>query len=174
MLRNLLVTRFKMAFHRESRVLPIYALLTAKNGPKMRAIADDSALAGTPPGDELAMIQGVEGKDGFPALSLGTGGLVIETKNGRARVTAKETPISKVADLLSGQFGLPVIDMTGLAGKYSFVLYFTPENANPDGGSDPSSIFGALQDQLGLRLEARKGPVELLVIDNAEKVPTEN
>jgi len=65
--------------------------------------------------------------------------------------------------------------MTGLAANYRFVLYFTPEglNINPDAGSNPC-IFGVLQEQLGLRLEARKGPVELLVIDHAEKVPTEN
>jgi uncharacterized protein (TIGR03435 family) len=119
------------------------------------------------------MIQSAEGKDGFPALSLRAPGLVIETKGGRARMTAKEVPMTKLADLLSGQVGRPVVDMTGLAGNYSFVVYFTPEGPNSADGSEPS-IFGALQEQLGLRLEARKGPVELLVIDHAEKVPTEN
>jgi uncharacterized protein (TIGR03435 family) len=172
MLRNLLATRFKMTIHRESKELPIYALLTARNGPKVKATVDDGS-AGKQPDDQLAMIQPVEGKDGFPTLSLRTPGLVSETKSGRARVTAKETPISKFADLLSGQLGRPVIDMTGMTGNYSFVVYFTPEDRNPDGSSDPS-IFGALQEQLGLRLEARKGPVELLVIDHAEKAPTGN
>jgi uncharacterized protein (TIGR03435 family) len=173
MLRNLLATRFKVTVHRESKELPIYALLMSKNGPKVKATVDDGALAGGPPGEQLAMIQPVEGKDGFPALALPAPGLVSETKNGRARVTAKETPISKFADLLSGILGRPVVDMTGLTGNYSFVVYFTPEDRNADGGSDPS-IFGALQEQLGLRLDARKGPVELLVIDHAEKVPTGN
>jgi len=172
MLRNLLATRFKMTIHRESRELPIYALLTAKNGPKVSPAVDDGP-AGKQPDDQLATIQSVEGKDGFPALALRAPGLVIETKNGRARVTAKETAISKLADLLSGQLARPVIDMTGLTGNYSFVVYFTPEDQNPDGGSDPS-IFGALEERLGLRLEARKGPVELLVIDHAEKIPTGN
>jgi uncharacterized protein (TIGR03435 family) len=171
MLRNLLATRFNMTTHRESKELPIYALLAAKNGPKLHATADDGSAE--KPDDQLAAIRAVEGKDGFPALELRAPGLVIETKSGRARVTAKETPISKFADLLSGQLGRPVIDMTGLTGNYSFVVYFAPENQNPDGGSDPS-IFGAVQEQLGLRLEARKGPVELLVIDHAEKVPTGN
>lgn len=176
MLRNLLATRFKMTVHRESKELPIYALLVAKNGPKVKATVDDGARAGTPPEDQLAMIKPVEGKDGFPALSLPAPGLVVETKDGRARVTSKETPISKFADLLSGQLGHPVVDMTGLDGNYSFVLYFTPEGLSPGDGPGPSgpSIFGALQEQLGLRLEARKGPVELLVIDHAEKVPTGN
>jgi uncharacterized protein (TIGR03435 family) len=172
MLRNLLATRFKMTIHRESRELPIYALLTAKNGPKVSPAVEDGSAA-KQPDDQLAAIQSFEGKDGFPALALRAPGLVIETKNGRARVTAKATPISKLADLLSGQLGRPVIDMTGLTGNYSFVVYFTPEDQNPDSGSDPS-IFGALQEQLGLRLEARKGPLEFLVIDHAEKVPTGN
>jgi uncharacterized protein (TIGR03435 family) len=115
-LRNLLVTRFKMTIHRESKELPIYALLAAKNGAKVRAVANGGAAAGNPPEDQLAMIQAVEGRDGFPALALPPGSLVIETKNGRARVTAKEAPISKLADLLSGQLGCPVVDMTGWRG----------------------------------------------------------
>jgi uncharacterized protein (TIGR03435 family) len=173
MLRNLLATRFKMTTHRESKELPIYALLVAKNGPKVKATVGDGAVAGKPPEDQLALIQKAEGKDGFPALSLPAPGLVIETKDGRARVTAKEMPLSKFADLLSGQLGSPVVDMTGLTGNYSFAVYFTPEDHNLDGNSDPS-IFGALREQLGLRLEARKGPVELLVIDHADRIPTDN
>jgi uncharacterized protein (TIGR03435 family) len=66
-----------------------------------------------------------------------------------------------------------VIDRTDLAGTYSFVVYYTPEGANPSDGSEPD-IFAAVQEQLGLRLEARRGPVELLVIDHAEKIPTDN
>ena len=90
MLRNLLATRFKVTVHRESKELPIYALLMSKNGPKVKATVDDGS-AGKQPDDQLAMIQPVEGKDGFPTLSLRTPGLVSETKSGRARVTAKET-----------------------------------------------------------------------------------
>jgi uncharacterized protein (TIGR03435 family) len=104
-------------------------------------------------------------------LSLPASGLVIETRNGRARVTAKDLPLAKLADLLSGQVGRPVFDMTGLAGDYSFVLYYTPDNA---AAGDETFLPAALQEQLGFRLEARKGPVELLVVDHAEKVPTEN
>jgi uncharacterized protein (TIGR03435 family) len=74
---------------------------------------------------------------------------------------------------LSGQLARPVIDTTNLPGDYTFTLYFTPEGPNSAESSDPS-IFGALEEQLGLRLESRKGPVELLVIDQAAKVPTGN
>lgn len=173
MLRNLSITRFQMTVHRESKELPIYALIAAKNGPKIKAIADDAPSTGKPSEDQLAVIQSAEGKYGFPALSLRAPGLVIETKGGRARLTAKEVPMTKLADLLSAQVGRPVVDMTGLTGNYSFILYFTPEGPNSTDSSEPN-IFGALQEQLGLRLQARKGPVELLVIDHAEKIPTEN
>jgi uncharacterized protein (TIGR03435 family) len=167
MLRDLLATRFKMTVHRESKELPIYALLAGKTGPKIKPKAD-----GTETGEEqVASMQKDEGKDGFPVLALPASGLVMETRNGRARITAKDVPIEKLADLLSGQAGRPVFDKTGLGGDYSFVLYFTTEGAAP--GDEPF-LFAALQEQLGLKLEARKGPVEVLVVDHAEKVPTEN
>jgi uncharacterized protein (TIGR03435 family) len=166
MLRDLLATRFKMKIHRESKELPIYALLSAKNGPKIKPTS-----TGNPDDEQVAGMKADEGKDGFPVLSLKAPGLVIETRNGRGRITAKDEPIAKLADLLSGQVGRPVIDRTDLAGNYSFVVYFTPESS--DAGSEPF-IFAALQEQLGLRLEARKGPVEMLVIDHAERVPTAN
>ncbi len=172
MLRNLLETRFQMKIHRESRELPIYALVAAKNGPKIKPSVK-APPNGVPGEDQLATIRGDEGKDGFPALSLRAPGLVIETKDGLARITAKEVPLTKLTDLLSGQVGRPVIDTTGLPEDYSFVLYFTPEGVNTGDHAEPS-IFGALQEQLGLRLEARKGPVEMLVIDQALRIPTEN
>jgi uncharacterized protein (TIGR03435 family) len=173
MLRNLLESRFKMTLHRESKELPVYALLVAKNGPKIKPTTED----GTAPielGDaQLATIQRAEGRDGFPVVSMPVPGLIIETKNGTARITAKAVPLSKFADILSSQVGRPVLDTTGLAGNYSFLVYFTPEGAS-SGDSPEPGIFGAVQEQLGLRLEARKAAVELLVIDHAEKVPTGN
>lgn len=166
MLREVLATRFQMTVHRESKELPIYALLVARNGAKIKP--NDAASPGE---EQLAAMQKDEGKDGFPVLSLAAAGLVIETRNGRARLTAKEVPLAKLADLLSEQVGRPVFDKTGLAGNYSFVLYFTPDNAAA--GEEPFLPL-ALQEQLGLKLEARKRPVELLMIDRAERVPTEN
>jgi uncharacterized protein (TIGR03435 family) len=165
MLRDFLSARFKMTTHRESKELPIYALLPAKNGLKIK-----SQNGAEPAEEQAASMKKDEGKDGFPVLSLPTAGLVIETRNGRARVTAKDVPLAKLADLLSGQAGCPVFDLTSLDGNYSFVLYFTPE-----GGDSPEPfLFAALQEQLGLKLEPRKGPVELLIIDHIERVPTEN
>jgi hypothetical protein len=105
--------------------LPIYALLTAKNGPKVKATADDGS-GGKQPDEQLATT--VKGKDGFPALAPRSPGLVIETKSGRARVTAKETPISKFADL---------------TGNYSFVVYFTPEAFTPEAGTPRLCPYGS-------------------------------
>jgi uncharacterized protein (TIGR03435 family) len=170
MLRNLLATRFQMTVHRESKELPIYALVTAKGGPKLRASVDEGVR---PAEEQLPIVRPEEGKDGFPPVTLRTPGLIIETKNGRARLTAKDVPLSKLADWLSGRLDRPVVDMTGLAAHYSFALYFTPEGTSAADRSEPG-IPAALQEQLGLRLEARRGTVEFLVIDHAEKVPTGN
>jgi uncharacterized protein (TIGR03435 family) len=81
--------------------------------------------------------------------------------------------MAKVCDQLAGRVGRPVLDRTGLSGEYSFELYFTPDGANPGDDAEPG-IFDALREQLGLRLEAGRGPVELLIVDRAEKVPTGN
>jgi uncharacterized protein (TIGR03435 family) len=172
MLRNLLATRFQLKSRLEIREVPIYALVPAKNGPKLKA-ATGGAPQEKPEQDQLAATQGGEGGDGFPPLSLPTPRLVIQTRGGRARVTAKDVPLSRLANLLLGQVGRVVVDMTGLSGNYNFVLYFTPEGPNSADGTDPG-IFTALQEQLGLRLEPRRGPLEMLVIDHVEKVPTEN
>lgn len=166
MLRNLLETRFRMALHRELKEMPVYALLLAKRGTRLKAVA-------VQPADEQIATAHGEGPDGFPKLSMPSSGIVIETKNGAARITANASPLAKFADFLSGRTGRPVLDQTGLDGYYSFALYFTPEGA-PTGDSAGPDIFGALEQQLGLRLEARRAPVELLVIDHAEKIPTEN
>jgi uncharacterized protein (TIGR03435 family) len=120
--------------------------------------------------------------------------------NGNARMTVGRQSMSGLAEILSSQLDLPVVDMTGLTGKYDFTLYFSPEGlagmrlpggpppnapppgeggpgmpmaGTPDGSSSPD-LFTALQEQLGLKLEQRKGPVEMLVIDHLEKVPIEN
>jgi uncharacterized protein (TIGR03435 family) len=167
MLRSLLETRFRMTLHRESKELPIYELLVAKKGPKLKAVMAQ------PTDDQIATALPGEGADGFPKLSMPSSGIVIETKNGAARITANSVTLAKFAETLTGRVGRPVIDRTDIAGTYSFVLYFTPEGVTPGDGSEPD-IFAALQEQLGLRLEAGRGPVELLVIDNAEKIPTGN
>jgi uncharacterized protein (TIGR03435 family) len=92
-----------------------------------------------------------------------------------------------LADMLGNQLGTPVVDKTGLAGNYDFTLEFALDPGRGGGALigpgaglssnsnlDAPSIFGAVQEQLGLKLEQKKGPLDVLVIDQAEKVPIEN
>jgi uncharacterized protein (TIGR03435 family) len=81
-------------------------------------------------------------------------------------------PMHQLAVLISRMTRTPVLDKTGLAGFYEFKLEWAPENS-PESATGPS-IFTAVQEQLGLKLEWRKGPVEVLVVDHAEKIPLEN
>ena len=136
------------------------------------------------------------GKDGFPVLP-GRGAATMMMMNGNARMTGSGQSMAGLAEMLSGQLDLPVVDMTGLTGKYDFTLYFAPEAGvgmrlpggippppheggpgmpaagTPDTQSSPP-LPTALQEQLGLKLEQQKGPVDLLVIDHLEKTPVEN
>ncbi len=98
------------------------------------------------------------------------------------RITAQSTPIAQIVASASGAVGMPVRDMTGLSGNYEFNLTFTPEDKVFAGADDtstapddrPPSIFTALQEQLGLRLEPRKFTIQTVVVDHVERVPTEN
>ena len=140
------------------------------------------------------------GADGTPQLPPGVGknGMMMMMMNGRMRLVANHRPITALLGMLGNQLGRPVVDATELKANYDFTLDFAPEGMNgpmgmmpppppqhdgglggvapmasaPDAGGP--SIFTALQEQLGLKLEQRKGPVDLLVIDRLEKVPTEN
>jgi uncharacterized protein (TIGR03435 family) len=169
MLRNLLVSRFQMIMHRESRELPVYEVVAGKGGPKLRPASTEGAAAP----EELAEVKPGTGKDGLPVVTLRSPGIVIETMNGRARITGHQVSIARLADFLSTRLDRPVLDRTGLPGIFDVVLYFRPDGVNADGAVDPD-IFVAIQEQLGLRLEARRSAVDLLVIDHAEKVPTSN
>lgn len=138
-LRALLADRFQLVVHKETKEQPIYALLVSKNGAKLK-----EASATTGPRQGMSMNRGR--MEGFAA------------------------PMEMLSNTLSNTVGRPVVDKTGLTGKYDFVLEWTPDMA-ATGDSAPvgPTIFTALQEQLGLRLESQKGPVENLVIDRAEK-----
>jgi uncharacterized protein (TIGR03435 family) len=169
MLRNLLTERFQMTVHRETKELPIYVLLTDKTGAKLKQTTEAAGDDNT-----VATITRNEGKDGFPVLAPGSPGVVVETRNGRARINAFHSDLSKLADFLSTQLGRPVFDQTGITGTFDFVVYYRPENAPPDDANPYPGLFDALREQLGLRVDARKGPVEMLIVDHVEKVPTGN
>ncbi|MGB7762714.1 MAG: TIGR03435 family protein [Bryobacteraceae bacterium] len=217
MIQNLLAERFKLTLHHETRELPQYTLVVAKNGPKLKESApppatDDAAAKdgagppeggpppgpgpgiGPPPGPPPAFLP--LSKDGFPKLppGMGRGGVMILMSNGRARMIGAGQPISKLADALARQLGRPVTDKTGLKGTYDFTLDFDPEGSvggrgmmpppPPGGGgegpganppeTEAAGLFTALQEQLGLKLEQKKGPLDLLVVDHSEKTAVEN
>ncbi len=90
----------------------------------------------------------------------------------KGQITAHATPMAIFAKYLSQRLGQPVVDQTGLAGSYDFTLEYEPDNGNDPAGAGPS-IFTAVQEQLGLRLQPGKGSIDLFVVDRAEK-PSEN
>jgi uncharacterized protein (TIGR03435 family) len=191
MLTNLLADRFHVVLHRENRDLPFYALVVAKNGPKLaKSVVATEAAA---PADESAPSEGPPklkmGQDGFydpvrprPGINWEFGG------PGRARFAITRQSMAQFAAFLRGQLFCPVADQTSLSGDYDFHVDFTPgDGQTPRGpggeemplrpgppGEEGPDLFAALQEQVGLKLEKRKGPVEMLVIDHAEKVPTGN
>jgi uncharacterized protein (TIGR03435 family) len=191
MLQNLLVERFRLALHREQKELPVYALVLARNGPKMKQSADQ------PPSGRGADAQGAQGgassggllgHDGFPRLAPGDASdIALAAVGKRLLIKSRRQSPADLAAFLTKMLDRPVFDRSGLTAKYDFTLQFTPERMRPAGAppseagniADPDpdagpTIFSALQDQLGLKLEPRKAPVDMLVIDHLERTPVGN
>lgn len=150
MMQNLLADRFGLVVHRETRALSIYTLTVDKNGPKVHFV-DPAQPVGMNPFDMTD-----------PGRIVGT------------RVTSE-----MLTKVLAEHFGRPVEDATGITKPFDFVLEWRPDTVtSPDesagDGSSRASIFTALREQLGFRLNARKTSVEVIVVDHVERVPTEN
>jgi uncharacterized protein (TIGR03435 family) len=194
MMQSLLADRFKLAVHRENRDLSKFDLVVAKSGPKLKAAAEPATPKEPPSADGPRMMPGppARDKDGYPILSPGRAGMAI--MNGYARLYEPAITMSMFAGRIGGQLGKPVTDATGLPGKYEINIFWmaemmrsgplgapplapgaapVPIASTPDSPSGPT-LQQALLDQLGLRLEAKKGPVEFLVVDHMEKAPTDN
>jgi uncharacterized protein (TIGR03435 family) len=154
MLQGLLADRFKLAFHRETKDMPVYALVAGKNGPKLHATESG--------GDKKQQFQ----------------------RMGRGQLELQAATMAALANALSSVVGRNVLDKTSISGSYDIKLEWTPDESEggmlkvaPDGkdGAAPApeatgpSLFTALQEQLGIKLEAQKGPVEVVVIDHIEK-----
>lgn len=144
MLRTLLKDRFQLAVHRQNKDLSGYALVVSRNGTKLHPVEG---------GGEGAM----------------TGaGLMFE---------GHKMPLSRLADIISGVLKTPVKDMTALEGFYDFKVDLRPYLLDRPQGEPldlPSIAMSALDSQLGLRLEARKIPMDVLEVDHVERTPTEN
>jgi uncharacterized protein (TIGR03435 family) len=123
---------------------------------------------------EMAHYDLVVGKNG-PKIEEST--VSAQEGTGAARldgIRSNHMNMTKLATLLSRMTRMPVIDKTGLTGSYQFDLRYANEVSKTDEIPEGPSIFTAVQEQLGLKLESKKGPVEVLVIDHAEKIPLEN
>jgi uncharacterized protein (TIGR03435 family) len=175
MLQNLLADRFKLVVHRETREMPLYELVVARGGSKMKPYVVDPNAPKFEPGKL------VFDKAGVPIPPPGS--LMMSMGSGRRRIAASKQSISKLTTTLAVEVQRPVIDKTGLDGEYDYSLEFLPEGPNayppgqappPPSNADPPTILVAVQEQLGLKLEPKKGPVEMLVVDSGEKTPTEN
>jgi len=157
MIQKVLTDRFQLQFHFEKRELPVYAVRLAKTGAKLTPSQDDPK--------------------GIPGWNFGRNpaGMIMSFRN---------SPLSQFTAVLQNSTDRPVVDQSGLTGRYDFTLNFTPDAAmvvrlggpptlagdNPDAAPD---LFAAFQQQLGLKLEPAKAPVDVMVIDKVER-PSEN
>jgi len=164
MLRTMLAERFKLESHRETKELPVYEMTIAKGGPNLQK----SDMEGRP----QVMMEGTDH------------GMQMKVNN---------SPVGNFCDFLARMVSRPVLDKTGLQGSYNFALDLAPEDmpgrggmmrmgppggGGPEGGPAPEggptgSMTTSLQ-KLGLKLEAKKAPIDLIIVDRIEKVPTEN
>ncbi|MGO9262837.1 MAG: TIGR03435 family protein [Terracidiphilus sp.] len=184
MLRNLIVDRFGLKFHLEKKEVAGYVLAVAKSGPKMNESVEDAAPQ--EPDGSAEIQRSPLGPDGFPTqppLPPGRPGLrIFFTNQGRRRVFGQQQTMHDLADSLASQLrqdaGGPtgprviVSDATGLSARYDYELTFS-RDGTPDAETLPN-VFSALQSQLGLKLEPKKVPVDVMVIDHMEKTPTAN
>jgi uncharacterized protein (TIGR03435 family) len=178
MLRSLLAERFQMAVHRETREQPVYALVVGKNGPRMKEAAADSNAA---PADSVPVRSaGPDTLDcGATRQTTAPAGWMLN--QGPGHLQGHGINMASLANTLAALLGRAVVDQTGLKGNYDFDLDYDPgergRNPDPPAGTpepDGEPLLTAIQSQLGLKLEARKAPVEIIVVDHAERTPAAN
>jgi uncharacterized protein (TIGR03435 family) len=181
MLQQLLIDRFQLKVTHATKELPVYALVIAKGGSKLKESTpadaqQTTAQPATPPAGA--------GRGGGPAGPMRGGGMRMSANgNGEMTLQGQMMPVSQLVTLLAQQTGRQVVDQTGLKGNYDFTLEYksdvglggAPIPAATDAAADAggTSIFTAIQDQLGLKLDSTKGPVDTITIDSIEQ-PSEN
>jgi uncharacterized protein (TIGR03435 family) len=155
MLQNLLAERFKLVIHQEPRIMAAYALVLGKSGPKLQP-------------SEAALLTEQRCVPGEGAL-------------GQKHINCRHMTMAALADQLQEQsprdFDVVVVDQTGLTGSFDFKLDWTPAERTPTASTDLAAgptVFEAVAKQLGLKLESRKLPLPVIVIDHVERVPVEN
>jgi uncharacterized protein (TIGR03435 family) len=188
MMQALLAERFKVKLHRDSKEFPVYALMMAKSGVKMK-----ESLNAPPSAEELTKtpisVSASGGREGT-TVDLGHGSYFTIGNN---KLEARKLQMAALADMLARFVDRPVVDMTELKGNYDFSIEFSPEDFRammirsaitagvtlpPEAlrlieGGPGDSLFTAMQS-VGLKLDRRKAPLEVIVVDEASKTPTEN
>lgn len=182
MLQNLLAERFHLKVHWVTRQIDMYELAVAKGGSKLKEGAPDPAPADDDTSrrknDDFAAPK--RGPDGYPTPPPGNQPWMA-IMGSKAFMRRHNATGAEMADAFSGQVGAPVTDATGLTGKYDFSIFWSTAAtrglpATPGDAAEPDgpSLFQAIQEQLGLKLEAKKGPVQVLVVDHVDTTPTGN
>ena len=172
MLQSLLVDRFHFTAHLESKETSVYDLLSVNDGAKL--IPSEGSPTGTAPTSVTF------DKDGFVNQSPPPPDGRIEVgRSGKSRIRGVNESTNDLARRLSLALNRPIVDRTGFAGKYDYALVFDtiavmPPNPTSTDADTPTPIEVLLQRQLGLRLNKRKGSIEILIVDHVEKAPTEN
>jgi len=194
LLQHLLQDRFKLTLHKDTKEFSVYELTVAKDGLKIKPSPVDPDFQ--PLADGTPLSSGTD-KDGFPILLPGQrqagrfGNGIIHSTYRMYPMPELVTALESMIDMATGASAfdaLHVVDATGLTGKFDFKLEFageavipgrpaqaTPADHTPaDPGSSGPSLFTALEKQLGLKLEHRRQSLDVIIVDHAEKTPTEN
>lgn len=182
MLQNLLADRLGLKVHWASKAIETYSLVVAKGGPKLKP-----AEPGSPQERDDVSKNGSSGdpdrvgSNGFPIPPPGNGPWRGATPGGKIGLRGHNETVAELASVIGRQtLGAPLTDATGLTGKYDYTIFWSmsaqTSALNPLAAGEPDgpSIFDAVQDQLGLKIEKTRVPVQVLVVDHVDKKPTEN
>lgn len=173
MMRNLLVERFQLAAHFEKREVAGYQMVVAKGGPKLAVSPGDPTL-NDDPDKKPAPFKLSFDKDGYPELPPGRNYSMAMARD-RARWRFGDESMDDFAKILGSYVHQPILNATGLTGKYDFVIswFASPLQANTSADSGPS-LLAAVQEQLGLKLEAKRVPVDAVIVDHIDRNPADN
>jgi uncharacterized protein (TIGR03435 family) len=173
MMRNLLIERFQIAAHFEKKQVAGYQLVLANGGSKLAA-SPEHPNPNADPAKPPAPFKVTLDKEGYPVLPPGRNHAMAVAYD-RARWRFADESMEHFAEMLATQIRQPIINATGLTGKYDFVVSWSTASIQPNVPADSGpNIFAAIQEQLGLKLESKKIPVDTVVIDHIARTPSEN
>ena len=184
MLQNLLADRLGIKVHWATRDMDTYTLVVAKGGPKFKPASPDSlqpdSTQGSGDGSRSGSPIKVEA-DGFPLPPPGNDAWLGQSPDLKVTMRGHNETVAEIARAISQlSLGGALTDATGLTGKYDYTIFWSMQatmdvvSGRPPVEPDGLNVFDAIQEQLGLKIEKKKGPVQVLVVDHVEKKPTEN